>query len=141
MRPYAVVCALAVSSCAAPVGRNIPIAPGGSVADFDRGTGSFYSPSTGTPAGEPPSIGALDFESPEVLPSPVEIERPVLPRLGSPEEIRRLQKQLSEEGEYHGPINGQQDPALLDALRRRNLASAGGSVFALPPAPDGGATR
>lgn len=135
LRQLLLVCALACSSCAAPVGRNIPIAPGGSVTDFDRGAGGFYSPETGTPAGQSPTVGALDFESPQVVPSPAQVEPPP-PPLGTSDQVTALQRQLKANGYYDGPVNGQEDPALLDALRRYKAATPAGELH-----PDGGVTK
>ncbi len=141
-----------LSSCAAPIERNVPTPAGGSVMDFDRGSGSFDSPETGTPAGAPNTIGHMDYETPAVVPGPVAVEKPPSTDVA---EVRALQQALAQRGYYHGPINGQREPALLEALRRYELEHGGppplgtqvaGPVqpHAAPPPPppcDGGAPR
>jgi peptidoglycan hydrolase-like protein with peptidoglycan-binding domain len=143
---------LLVASCTAPQGLNVPIAPGGSVTDYDRGAWGQGSPDTGQPAGARDTIGAMGFGGTDVVrPAP-------LPPLheevaGTPEEIRRLQRALAERGYYHGPINGLADASLADALRRYRADTGGRSPFEEeaapraphasapaqpPPPPDGG---
>lgn len=137
MRPLTLIASalscLALAGC--PVAREpqAPIAPGGSVIDMDRGTSGAYSPSTGSPAGAENTIGvastgwqrdvvAYGERVAEVTPGPIGVliagppqaERP----LSDPDTIRAIQTALQKQGYYHGPLNGQADATLVDAIGR-----------------------
>ena len=112
----------------APV-RHLPVTPGGSVSDFDRGpsTSDF---DTGSPAGAPDTIGAIDtYRTGPVARYRFEPVTPSSPRAlfaGPPQTGVRLdvgtvlavQRALAERGYYQGPLNGQPTVALGDALAR-----------------------
>lgn len=130
MRRAWMLSVLFVSACATSGSREVPIAPGGSVSDFDRGGGAGYSPDTGTPAGARGTIGVastngsqprgLEDEAPPAPPPASRdlVAGPMQARSQSPEAIRSLQRALAERGYFQGPLSGASDPALVDAVRR-----------------------
>lgn len=109
----------------------IPESMGGSVTDFDRGTGGFYSPATGGAAGAPYTVGVASTDGSrgaegehltQAGPPPDGrrnlVAGPIVPQASAPENVRRVQRALKERGYYQGPLNGLADPALEGALRR-----------------------
>lgn len=111
-----------------------PVAPGGSVTDFDRSAAGAPSYSdTATPAGARDTIGIASTEGDGRTPRYVERTQPITPgpdrallagppQLGrlipDPETIRALQRSLAERGYFQGPLDGVASPALTDAIAR-----------------------
>lgn len=131
MRRLAPLVALLSVACAAPNVARVPEAMGGSVMDFDRGTGGFYSPSTSGVAGGPYTVGIASTNGAtsdgeehltQAAPPPDArrdlVAGPITAPTTAAERVRRLQRALREKGYFQGAVNGVSDAALDGALRR-----------------------
>ena len=111
-----------------------PVAPGGSVTDFDRsGAGAPSYTEYATPSGARDTIGIASTEGSErqnrvvarlepITPPPdgVLVAGPPQPGrlISDPATIRALQHALADRGYYQGPLDGAASPALTDAIAR-----------------------
>src|SRR5262245_33363271 len=126
----ALLAALGTAACATEHTTRVPMAMGGSVTDFDRGTGAFYVPHTSGVAGTRDTIGialtpgggssAADVPDAWLLAGPPprapRFAGPMMPRWNTPENIRRVQHALRQRGYLQGPESGVADAALTGAL-------------------------
>ena len=135
MRRVWIVGSLLIAGCAIRGPGAWPVAPGGSVTDFDRSAaGAPAYSDTATPAGANDTIGVASTNGserrprqavawPEPLVPPSEgtlVAGPPLPgrAISEPATVRALQRALSERGYYQGPIDGVASAALIDAIGR-----------------------
>ena len=142
MRRLGIFAVFSMIGCATAHSKSAPVAPGASVADFDRGSASGTigetDPEGGTigrttfPTAEPYAVAPI--EPPPPAPRALLAGPPQAGRLISdPETIRVLERALARRGYYQGPIDGQVAPALTDGLRRfqaDNALPATGSLDA-----------